>query len=673
VLRPFQQQSKNLINSSSFRGLLVVAKTGAGKTRVVNFLLEKGRVILISPLRALSFQQYLDFSQNFEVVLDTGDVNTSIKQYSKPWDLAVMTYEKFDAILRSEKKRDQLLKGVSFLVIDEVHQIGRERGIRIESAIFKMRAIAPEIKIIGLSATIANPQPLADWLEVDLVEDQQPRVVPLQKHFYTYKFGHSSAETMDNRIDILQNILSTYPKDNFLVFCSSRSRARDLAIIDAGGHNTMLPALIARGVAYHHAGLTREERRQVEEAFLSGKVSHLYATTTLAYGVNLPARHVVLFDVTRWSWLTSSAEYLGVDELNQMIGRAGRPTFDTEGHAHVICAPNELYDMKRFLESSFTVQSQIRPRLHEMLLEWNVAGVVEKTTQFADIANQLFYGKTGEPTTITERELMDAYNWLVRYRFFQVRGRYFFPTRKGKMTSWMYIQPETARIFEKAYRMIGLFRAERAEMFNYPIKAGEVPLKILFSLMLHTDEFLDLIIIRHTKSENDLVRIGRREIGYVYCPECKDIRLQEAPPCCGKKKTSLCPDSRMYKAYALTFARDLSRTHGRQIKVSRADRTVLASQAQRLLYAARSIVTDRRLGSKIESLALMVNRETTNERNVELLKVKGIGETYVRKLAKANIKNIDELLATDRDKVVQIFNSEKIANRVLESAKRCRT
>ena len=88
---------------------------------------------------------------------------------------------------------------------------------------------------------------------------------------------------------------------------------------------------ILGGTAFHHAGLTHNQRKVVEKAFKEGILTCLSATPTLAAGVNLPARRVLVRDIKRWD--DGMSRPLPVMEVRQMLGRAGRPKYDDFGEA----------------------------------------------------------------------------------------------------------------------------------------------------------------------------------------------------------------------------------------------------------------------------------------------------------------------------------------------------
>ena len=107
------------------------------------------------------------------------------------------------------------------------------------------------------------------------------------------------------------------------------------------------------GVAFHHAGLSNNQRKTVEELFKSGDLFCIVATPTLAQGVNLPARRVVIRDVRRWSTAASRNMPMPIMEIKQMLGRAGRPKYDKKGDAWIVCKSQEeeIKNVEHFLLS----------------------------------------------------------------------------------------------------------------------------------------------------------------------------------------------------------------------------------------------------------------------------------------------------------------------------------
>jgi len=186
-LRPAQWKAidKGLFED---RNLLVCTPTASGKTLVAELAIlnaiyhDKGKCVYIVPLRALASEKYRQFKEwhSFKIALTSGDVDTD-DSYLANYDLIITTSEKFDSLLRHKAP---WLSKVKVVVIDEIHLLqDPERGPTLEVVITLLRMLLKKLQLIGLSATIGNPDDLASWLGAELVEDKW-RPVRLDKGVY---------------------------------------------------------------------------------------------------------------------------------------------------------------------------------------------------------------------------------------------------------------------------------------------------------------------------------------------------------------------------------------------------------------------------------------------------------------------------------------------------------
>jgi replicative superfamily II helicase len=331
---------------------LIVAPTATGKSYIGRAIIrraiqrgEKGVNAYLVPYRALAAEMYDSFLRELQeegigatVRLATGDHTDPI--HPEETDILVATYERFSSLLRLP----QLVLGR--VVIDEVHLVADEtRGPTLEGLIARMKSHKRPRSICALSAVVSNPEKLASWLGVPLVRGEAAdRTVAVEL----------VCEVVDDVAARLRNeLLSVIESgEQAIVFCrskpSSQRLARDLkedvsaflsqddilalravALSEAEDDEEAaeLTELLSGGVAFHHAGLSRESRRAVETAFRQKHLKVIACTPTLAAGVNLPARLVVVRDVFRtelvrgfWHKVT-----LSTGELLNMLGRAGRP------------------------------------------------------------------------------------------------------------------------------------------------------------------------------------------------------------------------------------------------------------------------------------------------------------------------------------------------------------
>ncbi len=189
TLRPCQEKA---ITAGVLEGknLLVCSPTGSGKTQVAEYaaltsiLTGKGKAIYIVPLKALAMEKYKEFTSRYshlcKIAMSSGDLD-SADNYLAGYDLIIMTAEKCDSLLRHHAP---WIQGVVTMIVDEIHLLhDPQRGPVLEILITLLRETRPSLQIIGLSATIGNPEELANWLSAELVQDSW-RPIPLKKGIY---------------------------------------------------------------------------------------------------------------------------------------------------------------------------------------------------------------------------------------------------------------------------------------------------------------------------------------------------------------------------------------------------------------------------------------------------------------------------------------------------------
>lgn len=358
-LRPVQLEAikAGLFENSS---LIVCAPSGSGKTLIGELAIalnsKGGMAIYLVPFKALADEKYKELREKFawlKVGISTGDYDV-VPEELGDFDVLVATYERFDSILRASPR---WLQRIKVMVIDEIHMISDpQRGSRLESSLVRLLMKIPNCQIIGLSATVANPDELAEWLNCTLVfSDVRP--VPLEFEICVGK----------NKRKLIREIVEKCLEDNgqVLVFTLTRKEAERTAEFlsrfienflnksereelykaaeemihgDAPSVSKKLADLISKGVGFHHAGLSHKDRIFLEEMFREGKIKVIACTTTLSAGVNLPARYVILKDcaMRRRFFTESIIAELDANIFHQILGRAGRPGFDKIGYGIIL-------------------------------------------------------------------------------------------------------------------------------------------------------------------------------------------------------------------------------------------------------------------------------------------------------------------------------------------------
>jgi len=451
------------------RNTVLSTPTASGKTFAAELLMarklsEGKKIVYIVPLKALAYEKYLEFKKyeklGLNVKIEMGDLDSKRYGRSPDFDVLVSTAEKCDSILRS---RPKWFMNTGMLVLDEVHLIASDRGPVYEILAAKFRKMFSGIQILALSATVGNPQELSGWLDAELISSEW-RPVKLTEKVAV------GADKNQKLVELVRE--SLVDGGQTLVFVSSRKSAESVArrlgsalSLDCGVElrdlgekilNTLstpteqckrLSACANNGVVFHHAGVTTRQRTLIEDAFRDGLIRVIAATPTLAAGVNLPSRTVIVRDLTRYSG--SGMKNIPVLEYKQQVGRAGRPKYDRVGLAYSIARSESEADsvFERYvngeIESIYSVLG-VEPVLRFHVL----ASIASSFTRTHDSLTEFFqstffgfqYGVEGF-SSLLERVLDKLEIWEFINK--GVNGL-LLPTDLGRRVSELYIDPKTA-------------------------------------------------------------------------------------------------------------------------------------------------------------------------------------------------------------------------------------
>ncbi len=464
----------------SVKNMVIAIPTASGKTLLAELamiysILKGGKCLYTVPLRALAGEKFEEFSKWEEIGIRVG-ISTGDYESRDEWlgdcDIIVTTSEKADSLLRNGAR---WMKDVSLLVVDEVHLLdSAKRGATLEVLIAKLKRINPKLRILALSATIPNADEIAEWLNAELVKSDW-RPVPL-KEFVFYpgkllKYENGFLQELRAESSVEKLILKTLEdRGQVLVFESTRRNAESYAVklskltetfVDnnediaervleenEGDMSKKLAECVRRGCAFHHAGLLNSQRVAVEKGFRSGRIKVLVATPTLAAGVNLPARRVILKNYRRFE---SGANLpIKVSEYKQMAGRAGRPMLDDYGEAIIVTKNrNEALSVaERYLAGDpEPVTSKLGSENH---LRFHTLSIVadEIANDFESVLNfysSTFFAYQNEFTLTWElkRIILQLEKWEM------IEGEdVFVATTFGKLVSKLYIDPLSGYIFK---------------------------------------------------------------------------------------------------------------------------------------------------------------------------------------------------------------------------------
>ena len=477
------------------KNLVLASPTASGKTLVAELCIlqhvleHRGKAIYLAPLRALASEKFKEFQRYSAIKKPNGDhvragISTGDYDSSDPWlgryDIILCTNEKADSLLRHKAP---WMSELTLVVADEVHLLTeQQRGPTLEVVLTRLTEINPNIQVLALSATVRNAEEVGSWLKAGSVTTDW-RPVPLREGIYhdnqvQFRDGASRAilsGTKTPSLDIALDVLST--GGQALIFTETRRSAVEMGrkasvavksrlskpeeralstiaerILSTGEKTRLGEALamqVAAGAGFHHAGLAGIHRGIVEDAFRDGRIKVLAATPTLAAGVNLPARAVVISSYERYE--AGYGRYpISVLEYKQFCGRAGRPKYDKFGEALLIARnPDEAeWLMENYvlaqpekLWSKLAAERVLRPHV----LSTVAAGYAHSEEGLYNFFARTFYAHQYGPRLI-KGKIGDILRFLFKEEMVLMEGKELSASRFGKRVSELYIDPMSAVI-----------------------------------------------------------------------------------------------------------------------------------------------------------------------------------------------------------------------------------
>jgi replicative superfamily II helicase len=471
--------------------VVVSAPTASGKTALAEIAICEtleagGTALFLAPLRALTNEKESEWERfealGYSVYVVTGERDLNPRRAERA-DILVMTPEKADSATRKhDSPRYSFVTDVDCCVIDEVHLLDSEkRGSVLEVTVSRLRRLC-DPRIVALSATMPNVDDVADWL--DAPDDctfsfgEAYRPVPLSADVKTYSHGENAFADKYRRLYRALDLAEPHIRDDgqALVFVSSRQDTvqaakkardelteRDVPVGARGDYdfhtdaadlaNDTLRQSVLDGVGFHHAGLSKADKDRVEQWFKEGKIKLLFSTSTLAWGVNLPARCVVIRDTKLHDPLEGEVDMSPLDVL-QMLGRAGRPGYDDRGYAWVVCDRSDADRYRRLLQDGKEIESRLAEDLPAHLNAEIALGTIGDVDDVMDWLETTFYYVRAESAPdryasggdLRER-VRETLQALVDDGFVERDGLALSPTPLGRLTSKFYLGLETARAF----------------------------------------------------------------------------------------------------------------------------------------------------------------------------------------------------------------------------------
>lgn len=670
--------------------LVLAIPTSSGKTLVAEVCMLKaildgrGKALYLVPLKSLAREKYDDFKKyetlGISVAMSVGDYDSPGTKLREA-DIIVLTTERADSIVRH---KIDWIDEIGIVVVDEIHLVNdSSRGPTLEIVLAKLIQMV-QAQIIALSATISNADEIANWLSAELVKSTW-RPVPLSEGVYLdgeivfFEEGRYEKRSTrqvprkykDEVVDIVCDTLDE--NGQVLLFVSSRKSAitlarrigpslrrylardsmKDLLRIARKIGNTpsspeeskTLAKLVAEGIAFHHAGLDNQERALVEDAFKGNFLKVVVATPTLAAGVNLPARRVIIRDYRRFEERRGSYP-IPILEYKQMAGRAGRPKYDKYGEAvlfartesekealiehYTLSEPEEIYSR---LASPTAIRSHLLASIAAELTctHEEIDGLISKT----------FYACQNDPRKIAHH-ITSALAFLEDGKLIETspRGQYS-ATPLGKRASQLYIDPQTAIMFRNILSQV----------------EDHTPLGILHMICHAPDQSVTYV----TRSELEEYEVFVDDHSKELLIEPPDTEDENYAYFLGEVKTA-----RLLEEWiSESTERDITERYG----VGMGDVHRYVQSAEWLIYSAAEIARITNRPSYISSLRGLRSRLKYGVRSdiLELVNLRGIGRIRGRMLHNQGLRNYSDLYHIPIDELARI---PTIGRTIAESIKK---
>ncbi len=662
------------------QSIMVAAPTASGKTLIamlamMRFLSSKeGKIVYLTPLRALASEKFAEFKKmerinlgrQIRASISTGDFDSVDKELENA-DIIVLTNEKMDSLIRHGV---EWLDKIGLVVADEIHLIGdSERGPTLEIVLTKLKELKTKPQIIALSATITNSEELSQWLDCKLVSSEW-RPVPLTEGVFdggTVLWNNGDSTEIDCSvrgapIDLCLQTIQDGGQS--LVFAETRTRSVSLAtkgadavskllssaekkelesiskkILDANEHTELvktLAVLLKKGVGFHHAGLNQSCREIIESEFRNGKIKLLASTPTLAAGVNLPARRVVISSIARFDTKSATNKPISVLEYKQLCGRAGRPQYDKFGEAVIIGNSNASDLIEYYVDGiPEPIVSQLANdralRVH--ILSYIVSNPGIKNDEIFEFFQKTLAGLQTRKNTL-KFSIDVAKRFLLNEKLIVQKAERFAATEFGKKVSMLYIDPVTAIYFKRG-------------------------LEVVSERKTHTLGFLHLI----TSSEEFFPKFSLRNKDYEIASTLLENRSSELIEPISEYD---CSRSLLALHAWLNEASEVKLSDN--LGIESGDMHRMVEIADWLSYCLYELAKLLERADLLEELAMLRKRIVYGIKDelVELVQLKGIGRVRARKLYDHGIKSIEDLHKIEVDKLAQI---DKIGQTIADNIK----
>ncbi|MCX6815824.1 MAG: DEAD/DEAH box helicase [Candidatus Aenigmarchaeota archaeon] len=675
------------------KNLVVASPTASGKTLIAElaiikkFLANEKSVYLV-PLKALASEKYDDMQEKYKsigmrIALSTSDFDNQ-EEWLGNYDLVILSNEKMDSLLRRNAK---WINDIRLIVIDEIHMLNDvSRGPTLEVVLTKLMNITNS-QVLALSATIKNSDEMAKWLKAKLVEsDYRPiklsrGVLYPEQDNYTVEFADKKYK-IDQKYDgeIAACIDTLNKGKQALVFVGTRRSAESAAEKISKQINKLLSNddkmalkplaeeiesvlsnptrqcrrlanIVKEGVAFHHAGLIAKQRKLIEDAFKAGVIKFIVATPTLSFGVNLPAFRVLIRDVKRFDSSYYGSYFIPNFEVCQMMGRAGRPKYDSEGEAILLAkSVREAQDLKeRYIDgdiepiySKLSTEQALRMHTLALIASESVRTKSELKTFFS----QTFFAHQYKDM----EEVMNKVEKILE-----------------ELRSYSFIQ------YGDDEKFLGDFRPAFSLTADIKLKATRIGKRVA---ELYVDPLSAKLIIDNIDANNDL--------GYLtvinQCMEMRPtLRVKKGDDLAPGKMGIKIPDvwDMEYEDFLSAFKtslllKDWTNEIGEDKLLEKYDvapgelynKTL---NAEWMVYSARELaflLNKKEIANKLNKLRIRI-KYGVKEELLELVMLRTIGRARARLLFTNKIRTISGVKAAKKEKLESILG-KKIAQNIID-------
>ncbi len=688
------------------KNLVAAIPTASGKTLLAEFAMlssildenKPGKALYIVPLRALASEKY-DRFRSFESIkksngrgistgIATGDFDAS-GDWLGNFDIIVATSEKVDSLLRNKTR---WLEEITVLIADEIHLIDSpDRGPTLEIVLAKLRQINPDMQLIALSATIGNANEIAKWLDANLVvSDWRPTELKEGVFFgNAITFADRSQRAIeefhkDSAISLVADTIKE--GGQCLIFESSRKNSEGMAArvgtsiskLISGEVKEKLKKLAAEinetsevestkkltmcvenGSAFHHAGLISEQRKHVEDGFRAGIIKVISSTPTLAAGLNLPARRVIIKGYWRYD-VNYGQTPIPVLEYKQMAGRAGRPRLDPYGESVLVAKTfDDLEElMKQYVLADVEkiwskLGSENALRTH--ILSTIATGFAQSMDELLEFMRATFYStqfdepvKKGQISLGSSKQepwslkavIEKVIGFLVEKKFIK-KEKGLFATRLGELVSRLYIDPLSASMILEGMEKIEEKGISYTDLTLLHLACRTPDMRQLY-LRSNDYEWLSDLLMEHHAEFVDIP--AQFKVDYEWF-------LSEVKTACvmldwiNEKKEE-----------------DIVKKFG----IGEGDIRALSETALWLVHSMAELGRHekRSCARAAEELEKRVEYGASPEL-LDLIQIRGIGRVRARKLYNAGFRDMEALRAAKQDAIAKIIGT-KIAIKILK-------